>query len=89
VILPQGDYGSSAFGTCAGTFAFLSPGFLMRYWDAKKRLRKTWWQSLVSTLRQQHFAEVRNTAALGVNDGSIAFRQPNGQTHVFLQMSTA
>lgn len=86
VILREGDYGSSAFLILRGNVRIFVTRLSEAQLGRKETPRKTWWQSLVSTMRQQRFAEVRNTESLGAtSSASIAIRQPNGQTHVFLQ----
>jgi Fe-S-cluster-containing dehydrogenase component/CRP-like cAMP-binding protein len=86
VVLREGDYGNSAFLVLQGQVRIFVTRLSESQLGRKEAPKKSWWQSLVSTMRQQRFAEVRNTSSLGALDSdSIAIRQPNGNAHVFLQ----
>ena len=86
VILREGDYGNSAFLVLRGNVRIFVTRLAESLLGRKETPKRSWWRSLVSTMRQNRHAEVRQPPEVGpVDSTSIAIRQPNGSTHVFIQ----
>ena len=86
VILREGDYGSSAFLILQGKVRVFVTRLSEPLLGRKESSKKSWLQSLISTLRTSQVAEVRTPPTANSSEsGSVSVRQPDGQTHVFLQ----
>jgi len=84
VIIREGDYGGSAFLILEGNVRVFVTRLSESLLGRQAKPRKSWWQSLLSTMAPSQVAEVRQAASVSP-DHSVAIRRPDGQTHVFIQ----